>query len=156
MLIFPPIVWVALKFIYSTILKQLSFLLRSHNAEERSIFKTEAYFLDFAVTIHIMRPLHQRSSCTFLVSYWFIRVSLACVDNPLNAYLSICISLSAITQLSRLHWIAWQLCRYDHPHKFFSWVYFAAVLPNNISSCPKYCSFRVRRIEARRGQLLAE
>lgn len=43
------------------------FLLRSHNAEERSIFKTEAYFLDFAVTFHIMRPPHQRCSCTFLV-----------------------------------------------------------------------------------------
>lgn len=77
-----------MKFIYSTILKQLSLLPRSHNAEERSIFKTEAYFLDFAVTIHIMRPPHQRCSCTFLASYWFIRVSLACVDNPLPRCLS--------------------------------------------------------------------
>lgn len=41
------------------------------------------------------------------------------MDKPLHPYRSICISLSAITQSSRLHWTLSHSCRHERPRRKF-------------------------------------
>lgn len=89
-------------------LKGLSLSLWSHSDEDA---QEEYGFCSSAITSW---PPHQQrgAAATFIVSSVH-------VDKPLHPYRSICISLSAITQSSRLHWTLSHTCRHERPRRKF-------------------------------------